>query len=91
MTHELSIKITGEVQNVGFRYQANTLAQELNLKGYVRNAEDGSVEIVAQGEKKNLQKLLSWARLGPRFARVEKLSFNWRKPNEKFSDFAIRR
>jgi len=65
MLHELHIKVSGEVQNVGFRYQTNKLAQGLQLTGWVRNAPDGTVEILAQGEKKNLTRLLTWARQGP--------------------------
>lgn len=91
MLHELFIKVTGQVQNVGFRYQTNKLAQELKLAGWVRNAPDGTVEILVQGEKKYLTKLLTWARKGPGFAKVDKLSSEWRKPAEKLETFEISR
>ena len=91
MLHELFIKVTGQVQNVGFRYQTNKLAQEFKLTGWVRNAEDGSVEILAQGEKKYLVKLLSWARKGPGFAQVKKIDVDWRKPTVKLDSLEVSR
>ena len=89
MLHELYIKVSGQVQNVGFRYQTNKLAKEFNLTGWVKNTDDGIVEILAQGEKKYLTKLLTWARKGPGFAKVEKLDFEWRKPTVKVESFEV--
>mgnify|MGYP001574766333 CR=1 FL=1 len=86
---EVVIKILGEVQGVGFRYQTQRKAQELNLGGFVRNAPDGSLEIVAQGDKENLEKFLAWTKAGPQFAQVEKVEASWREPTENYPDFAI--
>jgi acylphosphatase len=44
----LRIKISGDVQGVGYRYFAKRLADRLGVKGYVRNLRDGSVEVLAQ-------------------------------------------
>lgn len=48
----------GQVQGVGFRYTTRMLAQQLGLKGTVRNDLDGSVELYAQGKKTHLESLL---------------------------------
>lgn len=87
---ELHLKIFGEVQDVGFRYSTMQKAQELDLTGWVRNTPEGSLEILAQGEKKALEKLIGWAKTGPRFAGVENVEVSWHKPQERFLDFQIR-
>ena len=51
MPLEIFIKIYGRVHGVGFRYSAKRIAQKLALTGTVRNASDGTVEIIAQGQK----------------------------------------
>ena len=48
----------GHVQGVGFRYTAQTLARNHPVTGYVRNLPDGTVEMVAEGEEKDLDALL---------------------------------
>lgn len=50
---------SGRVQSVGFRYTAYDIAQNLNLTGFVCNLPDGRVELLAQGDVKNLEKLLA--------------------------------
>ncbi len=65
-------------------------AKSLNLTGWVRNAPDGNLEILAQGTKKDLEKLIVWAKEGPKFANVKDIQIAWRKPQEKYSDFEIR-
>ncbi len=87
---EVFLKIFGDVQGVGFRYQALQKAKSLNLTGWVRNAPDGNLEILAQGTKKDLEKLIVWAKEGPKFANVKDIQIAWRKPQEKYSDFEIR-
>lgn len=53
------IKIYGHVQGVGFRYFTYRIARKMGIKGYVRNAEDGSVEIHAEGDEKSLGDFLN--------------------------------
>ena len=55
---ELYVVFSGQVQGVGFRYTAKRYATELGLKGTVRNLPDGCVELVAQGAKPLLEKLV---------------------------------
>lgn len=90
MTKQLRLKIYGKVQGVGFRMNTKRKADKLGLTGWVQNKNDGTVEIVAQGEKEDLKKLKKWARIGPSLARVEKIDSNWQKIEQKFDDFSIR-
>ena len=64
-------RIRGKVQGVGFRYSAYREALRLKLNGWVRNADDGSVEIWAEGEPEKLSQFLIWLRKGPQFSRVD--------------------
>ena len=65
--------ISGRVQGVGFRYHAHEEAKRLKLRGFVRNLEDGRVEIVATGDIKSLEELISWSRKGPPTAKVKEV------------------
>jgi acylphosphatase len=57
--------VYGVVQGVGFRYHTCQIAQQLGVKGFVRNQPDGTVEIVAVGTSDQLNSLLNWAKRGP--------------------------
>jgi acylphosphatase len=63
--------VTGRVQNVGYRYFTVDTATRLGLRGFVRNLEDGSVEVVASGDMVSLDKLRSGLADGPPSARVD--------------------
>ena len=65
------------MQGVGFRYFVMRRAQARGLKGWVRNRENGSVELVAEGERADLEDLLAAAREGPRLARVSEVDTDW--------------
>jgi acylphosphatase len=69
--------IHGEVQGVGFRYFLTREAQARGLRGWVRNRSDGGVELVAEGERANLDQLLAAAREGPSHARVDGVDARW--------------
>jgi acylphosphatase len=81
---------TGRVQGVGFRYSVNRRATELGLRGYVRNLHDGRVEMLVQGVKEDVQKLLNYVRGNPGLSYVVKLDMHWEEPTNGFSDFHIR-
>ena len=87
----VSLRISGRVQGVGYRYCAVDEAQRLGVVGWVRNAADGSVELVAEGDEQVLQKLTAWCRLGPRGARVTEVSDSWEAATGEFTRFEIRR
>lgn len=65
--------IQGRVQGVGFRWFVQREASELQLRGWVRNTEDGEVEVVAAGEAADLDELRGSLRCGPRGSRVDRV------------------
>jgi len=69
----LHFLIKGRVQGVGFRWFVHREASELELRGWVRNTEDGDVEVVASGSAEILSELRDSLRRGPRGARVDRL------------------
>ena len=69
--------IRGDVQGVGFRYFLVQAARPIGLRGWVRNRPDGSVELVAEGGRADLDALLGAARQGPRGARVSDVDVEW--------------
>ncbi len=69
------IRVTGKVQGVFFRKYTQQKARELGLNGFVRNVEDGSVYIEAEGEPAKLVELLEWCKEGSPQAEVEAVDF----------------
>ncbi|RLG16203.1 acylphosphatase [Nanoarchaeota archaeon] len=63
------IRIYGRVQGVGFRFSTKLVAKRLGIKGWVRNLPDGSVEVLAEGDK--MEEFLKFLRRGPPLARVD--------------------
>lgn len=86
----VNIIVSGLVQMVGFRYHTCSQASRLNIKGWVRNNRDGSVEIVAEGEENDLSELIRWCQKGPPSAEVERVKESWSGFNGEFKDFSIR-
>jgi acylphosphatase len=69
----LHFLVRGRVQGVGFRWFVHREASELELKGWVRNTEDGDVEVVVAGSEESLAELRTSLNRGPRGSRVDKL------------------
>ena len=63
----------GRVQGVGFRWYVHREASELDLRGWVRNTEDGDVEVVVHGDEGDLNELRASLRRGPRGSRVDRI------------------
>ena len=84
------VSFRGHVQGVGFRYQTRACAQAAGVTGWVRNADDGSVELVAEGTEEVLLDFLAALRRShvQRFIRSEQLS--WTAATGQFSTFEIR-
>lgn len=90
MNKQIIILISGNVQGVSFRYATLQIANELRLTGFVQNLIDGSVKILAEGEKENLDKLIVFAKNGPKLANVREIKIKFEKATGKFTDFEIR-
>jgi acylphosphatase len=69
----LHFLVQGRVQGVGFRWFVQREASEIGLRGWVRNTEDGDVELVAAGEAADLDELRASLRRGPRGSRVDRV------------------
>jgi len=71
--------VRGRVQGVFFRSYVQEAAWKLGLSGWVRNREDGSVEVVAEGTRIVLEGFLEALKKGPATARVEHVDVKWEK------------
>jgi acylphosphatase len=87
---EFEAIITGKVQGVGYREFAASKARGLWVFGFVENAGQFDVRVVAQGEEDKLNRFLEHLHKGPFMARVRDVQVEWREPSEKFTDFAVR-
>ena len=90
MNRRVIISVFGKVQGVFFRDKAQKKAKSLNLFGWVKNEDSGEVKILAEGEDKNLIKLIDWASSGPTLARVDKIEVKWEEEKKEFKDFEVR-
>jgi acylphosphatase len=87
----LSARITGRVQGVGFRNFTQMRARQLGVSGWVRNEDDGSVRLEAEGPRTALDDLLEAVREGPRTALVETVDAEWADATDEFDTFRVRR
>jgi acylphosphatase len=69
----LHFLIQGRVQGVGFRWFVHREASELELRGWVRNTEDGDVEVVVSGTAEDIAELRASLKKGPRGSRVDRV------------------
>ncbi len=87
---ELYARVSGLVQGVGFRYFVVRQATNLGLRGYARNESSDAVEVVAQGSRGALERLLASLHQGPSAAEVREVQTVWRALTEHFSGFHVR-
>lgn len=83
--------IYGRVQGVAFRFFTSQEATKLGIKGYARNREDGSVEVVAEANDEIMAKFEKWLHTGSPSAKVEHVVANDYLGAEHFTRFEIRR
>jgi acylphosphatase len=90
---QVSVKIIacGHVQGVSFRWFTLRLAQSLGLVGRVYNADDGNVEVVAEGRKDRLLEFIKRMKVGPPAARVSDVDVTWLPFTGQYGDFEITR
>lgn len=70
----IKIMVGGKVQGVFYRKSTKQKADDLGLAGSVRNNPDGSVTIIAQGNKVDIEELIDWCKTGPDEAEVRCLT-----------------
>ena len=80
--------VRGRVQGVGFRWFTRRAAEAFDIAGWARNADDGSVEIVASGSQENLRSFKEQIEIGPSGARVDRV-LDEEHPEERFTRFDV--
>lgn len=73
-TTTVRVIISGRVQGVGYRAWTGATARNLNLKGWVRNLPDGTVEAVFSGKEMDVMRMLSACKMGPPASKVMSLT-----------------
>ncbi len=84
----LKVKVSGTVQGVFFRNFVKENAEALGVRGYVRNLDDGSVEIVVEGRDENVNEMLNKCKSGPSHSEVQEVESEEIK-HQGFPDFRI--
>ena len=88
---EIQCKVSGSVQGVFFRVYAKEQADNLNIVGYVKNINDGTVEIVAQSRNEDyLKYFISKLKEGSALANVDRVDTVWISPEDDFEHFLIK-
>ena len=83
--------ISGLVQGVGFRYFVQRAAARHQVRGYVRNLDDGRVETLAEGDEKSVKEFADDLATGPNYSRVENVEETVLEPSGLYSAFRIER
>lgn len=84
------VVVHGRVQGVFYRASTQEKAIELGLTGWVKNRVDGSVELVAEGDREKVEELAEWCRVGPERAEVTVVDTNWEWYTGEFNEFTIK-
>ena len=87
---QLYVLISGKVQGVGFRNFTQINARQLGINGYAKNLPNGKVEVVAEGDKAQLDALVALVKKGPRYARVDSIDIDARAFTGEYENFGIR-
>ncbi|MFW9886902.1 MAG: carbamoyltransferase HypF [Candidatus Thorarchaeota archaeon] len=92
MIQRAEIHVTGIVQGVGFRPFVYRVASNLSLVGYVLNLGDAGVQIVVEGNRKDIENLIEQLRSDPpSISRIESVNVEWDSPTNSFDSFSIQR
>ncbi|MFH1656805.1 MAG: acylphosphatase [Candidatus Nealsonbacteria bacterium] len=84
------IFVSGRVQMVLFRYSTRQKALRFGVNGWVINLNDGRVEMVLEGSKENVRKLIEWAKKGPFLARVNNFDLKYEEYKNEFNSFEVK-
>jgi acylphosphatase len=83
----LTAYVSGKVQKAGYRARVVDIAQELGLKGFVKNIDDGRVKIIADGEDDALGRFLKSIDIKNTIIRVDSISIDYSEATDLFDDF----
>jgi acylphosphatase len=82
--------VSGRVQGVSFRQYTSEQAERLDLDGWVRNLDDGRVELLFEGEEVAVNALAAWLEKGPKLAKVKTVELE-AQPLQGIAGFVVRR
>lgn len=85
---QVKLRVSGKVQGVFFRASTQEKAQQLGIKGWVKNEPNGTVSAVGQGPDANLRQWIEWCREGPPQAIVEAIEIE-EQPITELQQFEI--
>tara|TARA_B110000014_G_scaffold170281_1_gene120955 strand:+ start:265 stop:543 length:279 start_codon:yes stop_codon:yes gene_type:complete len=85
----IHIFLTGKVQGVFFRQATKVVAIKNNVTGWVKNLENGEVEILLEGDDKNVNSVIDWCRNGPANSRVDEVKIEQQEFSGQYSNFEV--
>ena len=91
MKKAVKLVVQGTVQGIFFRQFVKEHADNLGLVGFVRNLENGDVEIITEGEGEQIERLLGFVKKGPEHAQIRHVQIEERKWSGDFKEFKILR
>ena len=81
--------VYGRVQGTNYRYYTKRRAQELGLKGYVKNLSDGTVEVVVEGDEGKLKELIEFCKNSPGISHVTSVKIRFENAKNVFDGFVV--
>lgn len=84
-----TIRAVGRVQGINFRREVQKEALKLELRGYAKNEDDGSVRIEVEGEDSKIKKLIEWCQNAPLPIKIDNLSIQEHRNLKNFTSFDI--
>lgn len=91
MKKAVRMVITGTVQGVFFRNFIKEQADKLGIRGFVRNLDDGNVEVVAEGNLVDIDSLIEICKKGPKFANIREVKVEEKKFSGESKEFKVLR
>ena len=86
---EMSCIVIGKVQGVAYRAYVQDAATELGVTGFVKNLQDGTVRVVAQGLPDQLRSFVEYLHEGSLLAQVEGVTVDWQAPRTTYMEFSV--
>jgi acylphosphatase len=87
---KVHVIISGIVQGVWFRVNTKNMAEQLNVKGWVRNTKDGDVEAIFEGEKNAVDNMIKWCYKGSPLSKVKNVIIKSKSEPEGLDNFVIK-
>jgi len=90
MKINVHVIISGRVQGVWFRSSTKQKADQLGIKGWVRNTSDGRVEAVFEGQEELVREIVEWCYHGPPMAKVSNVEVETKEFTDSFERFSVK-